>query len=133
MYPDEVIAKLGNNSISGGVFAPRNRIFCTGHDNPEIYVLRFPQGGSTLLLEDTFEVPNRGQGIALDPSAPDALYSIDRANREVIVARVRRGRAGLHPAAQGLGASRPGESSSEISTPPRRRLLTYSWYLTSRR
>jgi hypothetical protein len=56
-----------------------------------IYVLRFPQGGSTLLLEDTFGVPNRGQGIALDPSVPDALYSIDRANREVIVARVRLG------------------------------------------
>lgn len=91
MYPDEVIAKLGDYSISGGVFAPQNRIFCTGHDNPEIYVLRFPQGGSKLVLEDTFGVPNHGQGIALDPSAPDVLYSIDRANREVIVARVRLG------------------------------------------
>ncbi len=89
-YPDELISKLGDYTISGGVFAPRDRIFCTGHDNQEIYVLKFPQGGSILTLEDTFAVPNHGQGIALDPSAPGVIYSIDRANREVIVAQVER-------------------------------------------
>lgn len=61
VYPPEVIAKLGDYSISGGVFTPRDRIFCTGHDNPEIYVLSFPHGGSTLILEDTFAVPNAGR------------------------------------------------------------------------
>jgi hypothetical protein len=51
-------------------------------------VLGFPEGGSTLVLHDTFAVPNRGQGIALDPTDPAVLYSIDRAKREVIVSRV---------------------------------------------
>ena len=89
VYPDEVISRLGQYTISGGVFAPGDRILCTGHDNPEIYVLTFPKGGSTLVLEDTFAVPNHGQGIALDPAEPDTLYSIDRANQQVIVSRLR--------------------------------------------
>lgn len=90
VYPEEVISKLGQYSISGGTFAAEGRIFCTGHDNPEIYVLRFPDGGSTLVLEDTFAVPNHGQGIALDPTESGTLYAIDRAAAEVIVFRVRR-------------------------------------------
>jgi hypothetical protein len=88
VYPEEVVSRLGQYTISGGVFGPEGKIFCTGHDNPEIYVLRFPQGGSTLVLEDTFSTPNHGQGIAWDPSQPDTLFAIDRAKREVIVMRV---------------------------------------------
>jgi outer membrane protein assembly factor BamB len=90
VYPEEVIAKLGQYSISGGVFAGDGKLFCTGHDNPEIYVLRFPEGGSTLALEETFAVPNQGQGIAMDASELGTLYAIDRAKGEVIVIRVRR-------------------------------------------
>jgi hypothetical protein len=38
-------------SISGGVFTSDGRLICTGHDNPELYVLRFPTGGSALERE----------------------------------------------------------------------------------
>jgi hypothetical protein len=88
VYPPELIAKLGQYSISGGVFAPDGRLLCTGHDNPELYVLALPKGGSTLVLEDTIAVPMHGQGIALDPAAPDLVYGIDRAARAVVVARL---------------------------------------------
>jgi hypothetical protein len=88
IFPKEVIAKLGNFSISGGTFGPDGRLFCCGHDEREIYVLTFPSGGSTLQLEAAFPTPNPGQGIAFDRSEPWIMYSIERASREVIVADV---------------------------------------------
>ncbi len=90
VYPDEVVSRLGQYSISGGVFTPDGKLLCTGHDNPEVYALQFPQGGSTLVLEAIFAVTFHGQGIALDPSDPEMLYGIDRATREVVVTRIRR-------------------------------------------
>lgn len=87
-YPAELLAKLGQYSISGGVFHPSGVMLCTGHDNPEIYVLGFPAGGSTLVLHDTIAAPIQGQGIALDPADPTVLYAIDRSAREIIVLRL---------------------------------------------
>ena len=88
VYPDELMAKLGEFTISGGTFGPDGRMYCTGHDNAEIYVLGFPTGGSVLTFDGVFASPNHGQGIAWDRSEPWTLYSIDRARREVIVTRV---------------------------------------------
>ena len=89
VYPEEVVSKLGNFSISGGFFSPDHKLYCTGHDNPEVYVFRFPTGGSVLILEDSFAIPMKGQGIALDPSDPAILYGIDRSKKEMVVTRVR--------------------------------------------
>jgi outer membrane protein assembly factor BamB len=86
VYPAEVVAKLGNFSISGGVFGRDGRLYATGHDNAEVYVFSFPKGGSTLVLEETIPMPMHGQGIALDPSNPTLLYGIDRRKKEIIVA-----------------------------------------------
>jgi len=90
VYPKELLAKLGDFTISGGTFGPDGRMYCTGHDNAEIYVLQFPTGGSVLTLEGAFPSPNHGQGIAWDRSDPWRLYSIDRAKREVIVTTVKK-------------------------------------------
>ena len=89
VYPEEVVAKLGSYSISGGVFTPDHKLFCTGHDNPEVYVFSFPEGGSVMALEDTFAIPMKGQGIALDPVDASILYGIDRGQKEIVVTRVR--------------------------------------------
>jgi hypothetical protein len=89
VYPEEVVSKLGNYSISGGLFTPDRKLFCTGHDNPEIYVLSFPKAGSSLVLEAVIPIPVNGQGIALDPVDPAILYGIDRPKREIVVARIR--------------------------------------------
>ncbi len=88
VYPAELVSKLGNYSISGGVFTPEGKLYCTGHDNAEVYVLTFPEGGSTLVLEETIPMPMHGQGIALDPADPALLYGIDRPRREIVVTRV---------------------------------------------
>ena len=89
VYPEEVVSRLGNMSVSGGVFAPDGRLLCTGHDNAEVYALRFPEGGSTLVLDDIIPAPFQGQGIALDPVDQELLYGIDRKAREIVVARLR--------------------------------------------
>lgn len=89
VYPEEVVSRLGQYSISGGVFLPDRKLWCTGHDNPELYLLSFPEGGSTLVLDEILPIPMKGQGIALDPSDPTLLYGIDRAKREIVVARIR--------------------------------------------
>jgi hypothetical protein len=60
----------------------RRKLLCTGHDNPEVYALQFPQGGSTLVPEAIFAVTFPGQGIAR--SIPPT------AKREVVVTRIRR-------------------------------------------
>ena len=88
VYPEEVVSRLGVMSISGGVFARDGRLFCTGHDNTEVYVLRFPEGGSTLVLDEVIPTMIHGQGIAFDPVDASILYGIDRPKREIIVARL---------------------------------------------
>lgn len=88
VYPVEVVSKLGDMSISGGVFGRDGRLYTTGHDNPEIYVFSFPTGGSTLVLEETIPMPMHGQGIALDPVDPTLLYGIDRPKKEIVVTRI---------------------------------------------
>lgn len=89
VFPPAVITKLGDFTISGGTFGPDGQIFCTGHDHREIYVLKFPTGGSVLELQAVVPSPNAGQGIAFDRSEPWTMYSIDRQMREVIVTNIR--------------------------------------------
>lgn len=89
VYPEAVVSRLGQMSISGGVFMSNGRLICTGHDNPELYVLRLPTGGSTLELEAIIPTTIPGQGIALDPSDSSILYGIDRRKHEIIVGKVR--------------------------------------------
>lgn len=85
VFPPEVLSRLGDFTISGGTFASDGHLFCTGHDHRELYILRFPTGGSVLELAGIMPSPNAGQGIAFDRSEPGTMYSIDRQSREVIV------------------------------------------------
>ncbi len=85
-YPPELVAKWGGMSNSGGVWR-RGRLYTTGHDAPELYVLEVPAGGGVLRLVATIPIASAGQGIALDPTT-DLLYSVQRATKEVISSRV---------------------------------------------
>jgi hypothetical protein len=85
-YPPELVAKWGGMSNSGGVWR-RDRLYTTGHDAPELYVLEVPPGGGVLKLAATIAVESPGQGVAHDPTS-DLLYSIRRATKEVIASRV---------------------------------------------
>lgn len=88
VFPAELIEKFDNYACSGGAFGPDGRIYGTGHDNKELYVLEFPEAGSVLKWVDTIEIPAEGQAFGWDPSDPWVLWSILKANREVIVGRV---------------------------------------------
>jgi hypothetical protein len=91
VYPPEVLERFNPYSNSGGAFGPDGLIYATGHDRPEIYVLRFPEAGSVLEHVETIEVNSEGQGIAWDPSDPWVLYVMRRSDSTILPTRIGRG------------------------------------------
>lgn len=78
VLPDEVLEKFGDMSNSGGSWGPDRRLYLTGHDPAEAYVMELPETGSVLKWVATVPLKNTGQGIAWDRSTPDVLYGITR-------------------------------------------------------
>lgn len=89
VYPKELLERFGAYSNSGGVILPSGQILCTGHDNYELYVLEFPQKGSTLNWIDTIEVGSFGQGIAYENDGnAELVYGIIRRKNKVVVTKI---------------------------------------------
>jgi len=88
VFPKELLDRFDPNSCSGGSWGPGGYLYCTGHDHGELYQLAIPKAGPTLKLVRTIKVPITGQGIAWDQNQPKVLYGIDRAKRQVIVAKL---------------------------------------------
>ena len=84
-YPSELIAKLGNYSLSGGIWL-RGELLVTGHDEKEVYVLKVPKQGARLQYVEPRSAPFTGQGIAVDKHS-QGLVGISRAERRVIYAK----------------------------------------------
>ena len=57
---------------------PDGKLYITGHDNAEVYVMEIPKMGSVLRWVGTIPVDLAGQGIAFDRSEPGVLYGIIR-------------------------------------------------------
>lgn len=87
-FPKAVVARWDGMSSSGGVWLPDGRLLTAGHHAPELHVLRLPTAGGTLVLDAIVPVESKGQGIALDPSDPTQVWSIQRASTEVLVSRM---------------------------------------------
>lgn len=87
-FPEPVIQRFLPNSNSGGAFGPNGRLFVTGHDHAEVYVLDVPADGGELQHVATLPAPIAGQGIAWDDDDPGVLIGIVRARREVVFMRV---------------------------------------------
>lgn len=83
--PAGLITRLRPFSNSGGVWTADGRLFLTGHDDRELYVLRLPPSGSELEWVETIRGTTPGQGIAIDPAHPDTVFGIDRAATEIVV------------------------------------------------
>lgn len=83
-FPASVTDRFAPMSSSGGGWGPDGRLYVTGHDHPELYVLELPKGGSKLDHVATIEAAIEGQAIAFDKSAPGVLFGISRPNREVV-------------------------------------------------
>ena len=90
-FPAALLARMRPYSNSGGVWAPDGRLYLTGHDEREMYVVRLPAAGSELEWVETVRGITPGQGIALDPALPGTLYGIDRAATEIVVLELPRG------------------------------------------
>jgi hypothetical protein len=88
-FPDALVRRFGARSNSGGAFGPEGLLYATGHDAPELYLLRVPEAGEGLELVEILSAPAAGQGIAWDPAEPDLLWTIRRDAREVISSRLR--------------------------------------------
>lgn len=88
-FPEKVLDRFGTKSNSGGSWGPDGKLYVSGHDLAELYVLKLPEAGSTLRWVETLPIENEGQGIAWDRSRENMLYSIKRSTREVVVSRKR--------------------------------------------
>ncbi len=88
ILPDSVLARLPPNSISGGSFGPDGLLYLTGHDAPELYVLRVPRQGPVLQHVATIPAPLQGQAWGWDRTANRTLYGITRKAGEVVVMTV---------------------------------------------
>lgn len=84
IYPDEVLKKFGEMSNSGGSWGPDGLLYITGHDAPELYVMKIPEQGSILELVDIVPINCTGQGIAWDRSDPGSIFTIRKADHKVI-------------------------------------------------
>ena len=86
IFPKELLDKFRPMSNSGGSWGPDGRLYITGHDLPEAYVVELPKAGSTLSWTMTVSLPDlEGQGIAWDRAvAEPILYGIQRSTRRVL-------------------------------------------------
>lgn len=83
-FPPQVLARFAPRSNSGGAIGPDGRLYATGHDHTELYVLDIPEGGGVLQLVATVEIPVPGQAIVFDPGDKGVMFGVNRANREVV-------------------------------------------------
>jgi hypothetical protein len=90
LFPASVLARFSPFSSSGGAWAADGHLYVTGHDKPELYALRLPQAGSSLIHVATFGLVTHGQAIDWDPREARLLWAIDRQRREVVAAEVPR-------------------------------------------
>ncbi len=91
VLPDKLVEKFGDMSNSGGSWGPDGKLYITGHDNAEVYVMEIPKMGSVMRWLGTIPAELAGQGIAFDRSEPGLLYGIIRRagnGSEVTVNRV---------------------------------------------
>lgn len=69
IFPDTLRQSFSPMSNSGGSFGPDGWLYITGHDAAEVYVLKLPNAGSTLIWVATIQAPDiAGQGKSILPS-----------------------------------------------------------------
>ena len=90
VFPAEVLKKFGNMSNSGGSWGPDGYLYITGHDNPELYVMKVPEIGSELELIETVSINCTGQGFAWDRTRPGYIYTINRPETLVICSEMKK-------------------------------------------
>jgi len=75
-------------SISGGGWGPDDRLYLSGHDLSELYVVTLPKGGATLDHFGTYTMAAEGQAIDWDETKPGNFWGIARKGGEMIEMRL---------------------------------------------
>lgn len=86
--PATILERIAPMSISGGAFAANGDLWLSGHDLPELYVVRLPKGGARLDHVATIPMEAEGQAIDRDESQPDTVWGIKRQTRELLEMRL---------------------------------------------
>ena len=86
--PTKVLERIAPMSISGGGWGADGKLYLSGHDLPELYVMQLPKGGGVLDHLDTLGMKAEGQAIDWDESQPGMLYGITRRTREILAMRI---------------------------------------------
>jgi len=91
IFPKNIVELFTPKSNSGGAWGNDGLLYCTGHDKPEVYVMKIPKSGYTLEHVATVAAPIYGQGIAVDRSVRNRqmIYGINRAASTVIVSEIK--------------------------------------------
>jgi hypothetical protein len=84
--PNEILDRFRPMSNSGGSWGPDGRLWLTGHDLGEAYVMEPPTAGSELRWIATVRLPGvEGQGISWDlTSRHPTLWAIKRSTKQVL-------------------------------------------------
>jgi hypothetical protein len=85
LLPPTVLERMRPYSASGGAWRG-DRLYLTGHDRREVYVLAIPAAGSVLTHVATFGFSSPGQAIQFSPDGH--LWSIDRKTLELVESRL---------------------------------------------
>lgn len=95
-FPESVLARFAPRSASGGSWGDDGLLYVTGHDRPEMYVLRLPArrpgkqpaDGGVLEHVTTIALPTDGQAIGWEQGQVRVLWSIERKRAEMVASRV---------------------------------------------
>ncbi len=87
LFPDAVTERMAPYAASGGAIGPDGRLYVSGHDRPEIYVLEAPRSGPYLVHVATIMLEIEGQAFAFAPGTDPVIYAVDR--RQSLVRAIR--------------------------------------------
>lgn len=90
IFPQEIIETFAPKSNSGGMWGTNGKLYCTGHDKEELYVLQLPEAGFQLQLLQTIRTISSGQAFSFDRSIKNktVIYGIGRNGNEVIIQEI---------------------------------------------
>jgi hypothetical protein len=91
IFPASLVEAFTPKSNSGGAWAADGKLYLTGHDKAELYVVELPASGYALKHNATVPVRIHGQGIAVDRSVSGKtiVYGINRADNQVLVEEIK--------------------------------------------
>lgn len=84
VFPKNVLERFGHMSASGGRWGKDGFLYVTGHDLPEMYVLKLPAAGARLEYVHTIALPTDGQAFDWDTAKPRHIWTIERKTTELV-------------------------------------------------